>query len=104
MTDHDDTDAEPATAAASGDDDTAAAPTEHATELIETSAAPTPKLAWSADTEEQEPEAISEKRSRALWLGPVIALLAAAIASHRSSSVGLPRNTRPRTRVGGSRL
>lgn len=38
------------------------------------------ELAWSAATEEQEPEAISEKRSRALWLGPVMALLAAAIA------------------------
>lgn len=76
----DDTEAEPATAAASGDDDTAAAPTEHATELIETGAAPTPELAWSADTEEQETEATSEKRSRVLWLGPVMALLAAAIA------------------------
>jgi hypothetical protein len=32
-------------------------------------------------TEEQETEAISEKRSRALWLGPVMALLAAAIAA-----------------------
>jgi hypothetical protein len=37
-------------------------------------------LAWSAATEEQETDAISEKRSRALWLGPVMALLAAAIA------------------------
>jgi hypothetical protein len=76
----DDTEAEPATAAASGGDDTAAAPTDHATELIETGAAPRPELAWSAATDEQEPEAISEKRSRALWLGPVMALLAAAIA------------------------
>jgi hypothetical protein len=38
------------------------------------------ELAWSAATEEQETEAISEKHSRALWLGPVMALLAAAIA------------------------
>jgi hypothetical protein len=49
----DDTEAEPATAAASGGDDTAAAPTDHATELIETGAAPRPELAWSAATDEQ---------------------------------------------------
>jgi hypothetical protein len=42
---HDDTDAEPDTAAASGSDGTAAAPTEHVTELIETGTAPTPELA-----------------------------------------------------------
>ena len=49
MTDHDDhdtelapTSAEPATAAAFGKDNTAAASTDHATELIETGAAPTP--------------------------------------------------------------
>jgi serine/threonine protein kinase, bacterial len=77
---HDDTDAEPDTAAASGSDDTAAAPTEHVTELIETGAAPTPELAWSAAAEEQATEAISEKRSRALWLVPVTALLVAGIA------------------------
>ena len=76
----DDTDAGPATVTASGGDDTAAAPTEHPTELIETGAAPTPELAWSADTEDREADTISEKRSRALWLVPVMALLAAAIA------------------------
>jgi serine/threonine protein kinase, bacterial len=76
----DDTDAGPATVAASGGDDTAAAPTEHSTELIEAGAAPRPELAWSADTEERETDAISEKRSLALWLVPVMALLAAAIA------------------------
>jgi hypothetical protein len=76
----DETAAEPTSSATSGGEDTAAAPPEHATELIETSAAPTPELAWSDATEEQETDAISEKRSRALWLGPVMALLAAAIA------------------------
>jgi hypothetical protein len=100
---HDDTDAEPDTAAASGSDDTAAAPTEHVTELIETGAAPTPELAWSDATEEQETEAISEKPSRALWLGPVMALLAAAIAvasamlfyTHRAPAPNAPVPTPP---------
>jgi hypothetical protein len=56
------------------------------------------ELAWSAATEEQETEAISEKRSPALWLGPVMALLAAAIAvtsallfySHRAPAPNAP--------------
>lgn len=99
----DDTDAEPATTAASGGDDTAAAPTEHATELIETGAAPTSELAWSADTDEHETEATSEKPSRALWLGPVMALLAAAIAvisallfyAHRAPAPNAPVPTPP---------
>jgi hypothetical protein len=73
-----DNDTGPATSAASGGDDTAAAPTEDATELIETGAAPTPELAWSADTEDTE--TIGENRSRTLWLVPVVALLVAAIA------------------------
>jgi hypothetical protein len=61
---HDDTDAEPDTAAASGSDGTAAAPTEHVTELIETGTAPTPELAWSDATEEQEPEAARSPAGR----------------------------------------
>jgi serine/threonine-protein kinase len=68
------------TRAASVSDETAAAPTDHATELIETAAASTPELAWSDDTEDQETDTVSEKRSRALWLVPVTALLVAAIA------------------------
>jgi serine/threonine protein kinase, bacterial len=75
----DDTGAEPTNSKTSGGGDTAATHTEHATELIETSAAPTPELAWS-DAEEQGTEAISDKPSRVLWLGPVMALLAAVIA------------------------
>lgn len=38
------------------------------------------EFAWSAAAEEQETETTGETRSRALWLGPVMALLAAAIA------------------------
>jgi hypothetical protein len=38
------------------------------------------ELAWSAAHEEPERQAASEKASRALWLGPVMALVAAAIA------------------------
>ncbi len=108
MTDHQDHDTEavptaaelakPTTAAASDRDDTAAAPTEHATELIETSAAPTPELAWSADTDNQDTEAVGEKRSRALWLVPVTALLVALIAvasallfyTHRAPTTSTP--------------
>lgn len=76
----DETDAQRTSPALSGGEDTAAAQTEHATELIETGAAPTPELAWSDAAEEQETEAMSEKPSRVLWLGPVMALLAAVIA------------------------
>lgn len=107
---HDDTDAEPDTAAASGSDRTAAAPTEHATELIETGTAPTPELAWSDATEEQEPEATSEKPSRAIWLGPVMALLAAAIAvasamlfyAHRAPAPNAPVPTPPSASARGT--
>jgi hypothetical protein len=59
--------------AADGESDQTAA-------IADTSKTAPAELAWSAATEEQETEAISEKRSRALWLGPVMALLAAAIA------------------------
>ncbi len=68
------------TRAASVSDETAAAPGDHATELIETPAAPTPELAWSDAADEHEADAISENRSRATWLGPVVALSVAAIA------------------------
>jgi hypothetical protein len=112
MTDHQDHDTEAAPtaaaelaepAAASGEDNTAAAPTDHATELIETGAAPTPELAWSEANEEQQTEAVSEKPSRVLWLGPVMALLAAVIAvasvlvfyTHRAPATNAPVTTPP---------
>lgn len=61
------------------------------------------ELAWSAAADEQGPEATSENRSRALWLGPVMALLAAAIAVvsvllfyvHRTSAAPAPRGPAP---------
>jgi len=76
--DHSEHHDEPATTAASGSDDTTAAPTGQPTEMFETNVAPTPELAWSADTEDQETETTNEKRR--LWLVPVMALLVAAIA------------------------
>lgn len=68
---------------------------------------PTPELAWSDATEEQETETISEKPSRVLWLGPVMALLAAVIAvasvllfyTHRTPAPNAPVPTPHATAV-----
>lgn len=68
-------DAEPTKAA-----DVADSESEQTSAIADGSETAAAELAWSAATEEQETEAISEKRSRALWLGPAMALLAAAIA------------------------
>lgn len=103
----DETDAERTSRATFGGEDTAAAHTEHPTELIETGAAPTPELAWSEATEEQQTEAVSEKPSRVLWLVPVMALLAAVIAvasvllfyTHRAGAPNAPVTTPPVTAV-----
>jgi serine/threonine protein kinase, bacterial len=68
-------DAEPTKAADAADSES-----EQTAAIADSSETAPAELAWSAATEEQETGAISEKRSPALWLGPVMALLAAAIA------------------------
>ncbi len=91
-------DAEPtkaADAADSGSEQTAAIPDSSETARAE--------LAWSAATDEQETEPFSEKGSRSLWLGPVMALLGAAIAVgsvllfylHRAPAPKAPAPTPP---------
>jgi hypothetical protein len=89
-------DAEPTKAA-----DVADSENEQTTAIADSSETAPAELAGSAATEEQETETISETRSRALWLGPMMALLAAAIAVASVSAV--LRTPRTSTESTGSR-
>ncbi|WP_155762835.1 hypothetical protein [Mycobacterium colombiense] len=60
--------------------DVSASDREHTVTIPDSSETAAAELAWSAAADEQERHDNSGKGSRALWLGPVMALLAAAIA------------------------
>ena len=92
----DDTDAEPTTSATSGGKDTAAAPPEHATELIETNAAPTPELAWSSETSSQPvADYIEESRWRSILPKVLLGLAASLAIGAIAVLILMPRHHEP---------